>query len=78
MDKRTVVVLADHGWSHAEIGRRFKVSRARICQIVNWLKSSIGKTRCEICKTLIKKKQYVEVEGTAPFLVCNRCKKELL
>lgn len=77
MDKRTIIILADHGWSHAEIARRFNVSRARICQIVKWLRDSLGITRCEICKTPIKKKQYVEIEGTTPFLVCDKCKKEL-
>lgn len=82
IDKGVVIVLFDNGWSQTEIGRRFGVSRARVCQIVGNDKryrndAKKGKLLCEVCKGVIKKKQYAKVEGTKPFLVCEKCKEKL-
>jgi len=79
MDKRVVIVLSDHGWTQAKIARRFKVSRTGVFHIIDQIRRLGGskETRCEICKKKIEKKQYAEVEGTSPFLVCDDCKEEI-
>ena len=77
MDKGMVITLFDNGWSQAKIARRFKVSRARICQIINLTrkpKEDFEESKCEICGCSVKKKQYLKVEGSDPFLVCDKCK----
>lgn len=80
MNKRVVIALADHGWSQAKIARRFKVSRARINQIVRQIKRTRINPegiRCEICGKPIKKKQYMQVEEAGVFLICDNCKEKI-
>lgn len=83
MNKGVVILLANCGWSLTLIAKKFKVSIARISQIVGEdriMEKEIneGKLLCELCQTPIKVKQYVKIEGIAPFTVCSNCKTQLL
>jgi len=82
VNKGVVILLANCGWSLTLIAKRFKVSIARISQIVGEnriMEKEIneGKLLCDLCQNPIKVKRCVKIKGVAPFTVCSKCREKL-